>query len=168
MGVQVWDRDRVWSCGTGNPMSGTSSGRAYSRDPHDRVEIDEARVYALLDDRSALRRDGRYRANVWTGAFPALNTGADGYKVTSPVGAYGRDGLGFEDLAGNVWEWTADWYAPYGAPAATPGREKAQRGGSFLCDPDVCYGFRVSGRAHATPDSALMHVGFRCAREPVG
>jgi sulfatase modifying factor 1 len=112
-----------------------------------------------------LLRDGRYRANVWTGAFPAINTAADGYKASSPVGAFGRDRLGFEDLAGNVWEWTADAYAPYGRRGSGPWAEKVQRGGSFLCDPNVCYGFRVSARAHATPESALMHVGFRCARD---
>lgn len=116
-----------------------------------------------------LEQDGRYRANVWTGVFPMLNTGADGYKTTSPVGAYGRDALGFTDLAGNVWEWAEDWYRPYRErdqpwPEGQSG-EKVQRGGSFLCDPKVCYGFRVSARGHSSPESSLMHVGFRCARD---
>ncbi len=121
---------------------------------------------------NALVEGGRYRANVWTGAFPAINTAKDGYKLTSPVGAFGADELGLVDLAGNVWEWTADWYRPYterARPWAGGAQgEKVQRGGSFLCDPGVCYGFRVSARAHATPDSSLMHVGFRCARDVAG
>lgn len=116
----------------------------------------------------ALARDGRWRANVWTGAFPAVNTAEDGYRTTSPVGAFGRGPLGLTDMAGNVWEWTADWYRPYaerGQPwDGRAGGEKAQRGGSFLCDAQMCSGFRLAARGHATPDSSHMHVGFRCAK----
>ncbi len=115
-----------------------------------------------------LVKNGHYRANVWTGLFPLINTAKDGYKTTSPVGAFGEGPLGLSDMAGNVWEWTRDWYRPYAEreqlwPAGKSG-EKVQRGGSFLCDPSYCYGFKVTARGHATPDSSHMHVGFRCAR----
>jgi formylglycine-generating enzyme len=109
--------------------------------------------------------DGRYRANVWTGVFPVINTVADGYRTTSPVGAFGTDAAGLTDMAGNVWEWTGDWYRPYAARVDAPTAEKVQRGGSFLCDPKFCYGFRVTARGHASPESSHMHVGFRCARD---
>lgn len=133
-----------------------------------RIGEPEGSAHAFGND---LLKDGRYRANVWTGVFPMLNTVKDGYATTSPVGAFGEGPLGLADMAGNVWEWTGDWYRPYAErtqpwPAGRVG-EKVQRGGSFLCDPNVCYGFRVTARGHATPDSSHMHVGFRCARDVV-
>jgi sulfatase modifying factor 1 len=122
------------------------------------------RAHAFGD---ALVSNGRYRANVWTGVFPVINTAEDGYRATSPVGAFGEGPLGLTDMAGNVWQWTADWYRAYGDTSRekpAPG-EKVQRGGSFLCDPKFCYGFRVAARNHATPESSHMHVGFRCAKD---
>ncbi|MGB0921500.1 MAG: formylglycine-generating enzyme family protein [Alphaproteobacteria bacterium] len=112
-----------------------------------------------------LLHEGEYLANVWTGIFPVMNTGNDGFHTTSPIGHYGVTPIGLTDMAGNVWEWVDTWFTPYPDTGETGGTEKVQRGGSYLCDPKVCHGFRVTARGHATPDSSHIHVGFRCAKD---
>ena len=80
----------------------------------------------------------RYLLNAWEGTFPLLDTGADGYRTTSPVGAFGTAPSGLTDMAGNVWEWTSSWYLPYGAEQTSPRKvmeSVCRRGGSFLCSP---------------------------------
>jgi|KBSSwiStaDraftv2_1062776.scaffolds.fasta_scaffold00363_14 sulfatase modifying factor 1 len=114
------------------------------------------------------RRGIHFDANVWEGLFPLLDSGEDGYRGTSPVGAFGAAPSGLTDMAGNVWQWTASWYLPYGSPTAKPrdlSAERVRRGGSFLCDPTFCEGFRATARGHSTPDTSLINVGFRCAAD---
>ncbi len=117
----------------------------------------------------SLVKDGQHKANVWNGRFPAFNTNTDGYATTSPVGVFGATSTGLVDMGGNVWEWTADWYRSYADRnkefRPNPNSEKAQRGGSFLCEPGWCHGYRVSGRSHSTPETALYHVGFRLVKD---
>ncbi len=109
-----------------------------------------------------------YKANTWQGYFPQVNTVADGYEYTSPVGAFGKSPLGLMDMSGNVWEWCEEWYLPYGTDQSdfqpTQESEKVIRGGSFMCDPSYCHGYRVSGRSGTTPETGLFHVGFRCVK----
>ena len=101
-------------------------------------------------------RDGeRWRLNAWQGAFPTANTLEDGYLFASPVGSFPPTPIGLIDMVGNVWQWTSSTFDE---------GKRAMRGGSFLCDANVCHGYRIDARQGATPDSALMHVGFRCAR----
>lgn len=107
-----------------------------------------------------------YKANIWQGTFPAINTGEDGYLFTCPIGTFGKTELGLTDISGNVWEWCQDWYLPYDSSQEDyeprEDSEKVMRGGSFMCDPSYCHGYRVSGRSGSTPETGLFHVGFRC------
>jgi len=115
------------------------------------------------DDRSAYPWgqdayvEGRARANTWEGTFPSANTLRDGYLFTSPIDAYPPSPLGLRDIVGNVWQWTT---SPFDVSA--PDGARAIRGGSHLCDPDVCHGFRVDARQHALPPHRSAHVGARC------
>lgn len=126
-------------------------------------------------------------ANTWQGRFPFENTALDGWARTSPVGSFPSNGYGLHDMAGNVWEWTEDWYsaerteaADHGccAPDAARGGGRAAsfdpmqpdipiprkvvKGGSHLCTPQYCYRYRPAARQPQMIDTAMSHLGFRC------
>jgi len=119
-------------------------------------------------DTNTVTEDGAFKANFWQGAFPLYNNEKDGYKYTSPVGAFGENPLGLQDMAGNVWEWCSDWKSTLNSSSTkltgTSSMEKVQRGGSFLCDTNICHGFRLMANSGSTPETSLMNVGFRCVK----
>jgi formylglycine-generating enzyme required for sulfatase activity len=122
--------------------------------------------------------EGRPHANHWQGSFPHSDTGADGFTATAaPVGCFPANGYGLHDMAGNVWEWTSDWYRPGIAQAPeSPAREAAFdpaepgvpkrviKGGSYLCADNYCFRYRPAARQAGPPDSGSSHVGFRTVR----
>ena len=108
-----------------------------------------------------------YMCNTWDSGYPHTIGSKDGFKYTSPIGHFKENSLGIFDMAGNVWEWCYNWHLPYeGNSQIFPNdlRGKAQRGGSFLCNPNYCHGFRLSARSATSPESSLFHVGFRCVK----
>jgi formylglycine-generating enzyme required for sulfatase activity len=113
----------------------------------------------------ALKTDGRFRANTYTGTFPVEDTKEDGYAGTSPVGSFPPNGYGLFDMGGNVWNWTADVYAERaGASPLAHEVRRVIKGGSFLCNPSYCESYRPSARRGTPFDTGSSHVGFRCVR----
>jgi formylglycine-generating enzyme len=135
--------------------------------------------YAWGDD---FRPGGKIMANSWQGRFPYLNTKEDGWERTSPVGSFPPNGFGLYDMAGNVWQWCADWYRPDAyepSPSANPQGpsdsfdpeephipKRVQRGGSFLCSDQYCSRYMPGGRGKGAVDTGTSHAGFRCVLSP--
>jgi formylglycine-generating enzyme len=141
------------------------------------------------------RPGGRLMANTWDGPdFPWRSTGESGWLRTSPVGSFPPNGYDLFDLAGNVWEWTDDWWVgrrdpgasccgssavprdPRGGDAAGsvdpdqpqfPTPRKVVKGGSHLCADTYCLRYRPAARRPQMIDTGMSHLGFRCVR-PVG
>lgn len=119
------------------------------------------------------------------------NTGAKGWRGTSPVGLFAPNGYGLNDATGNVWEWTSDYHSPRGAagadlvtnacctPPANPRGENPEgsydigrpgahiprrviKGGSHLCAPSYCLRYRPAARQPQAVDTSTSHIGFRC------
>ena len=93
----------------------------------------------------------------------------DGYAGTAPVGRFPRaqTQAGMLDMVGNVWEWTADWYALYQADAQTnpkgpaAGDKKAIRGGGF--NGELPNWLNPAARYFQVATASVHAIGFRCA-----
>jgi len=119
-----------------------------------------------------LKPDGEHRCNIWQGDFPDHNTADDGYLATAPVNEYEPNEYGLHNVAGNVWEWCADWFsAEYHTTDAyshdnptgpDDGDQRVMRGGSHLCHRSWCNRYRVAARSKNAPDSSTTNIGFRC------
>jgi len=129
------------------------------------------------------RPGGKVMANTWQGEFPWQNLLEDGYAWTSPVGAFAPNCYGLHDMAGNVWEWTTDWFQshakilktcctldnPRGGrmeescdPSQLPVPRRVMKGGSHLCAPNYCHRYRPAARMAQPIDTSTSHLGFRC------
>lgn len=114
---------------------------------------------------------GRVMCNIFKGDFPNVRPGQQ--VGTSPVLSYPPNGYGLFNMAGNVWEWCADWYGLPGIdagvltdPTGPPdGAAKVMRGGSYLCHPSYCNRYRVAARSSNTPQSSAGNIGFRIAAD---
>ncbi len=126
--------------------------------------------------------DGTPKANSWDGEFPINNILRDGFELLAPVKQYAPNDFGLYDIAGNVWEWCADYYDhnyyqtfdankvadnPKGPKKSfDPGEpnisKRVIRGGSFLCSDSYCSGYRAAARMRNSEDTGMSHLGFRC------
>lgn len=104
--------------------------------------------------------------NIWQGEFPHTNTAEDGYIATSPVDEFRQNDYDLYSIIGNVWEWTSDYWEEKDKTKEDPGtRNRARKGGSYLCHKSYCYRYRCAARSENTEDSSAGNLGFRCAKD---
>ena len=134
-------------------------------------------------------KDGRWMTNSHQGHFPIQDTGDDQYEGIAPVAQFPPNGYGFFDMAGNVWEWTSDWYRPdyYTALATSLGvarnpqgppssfdpsepsvPKRVHSGGSFLCTDQYCSRYMVGTRGKGEGSTGANHLGFRLVKSAGG
>ncbi len=123
-------------------------------------EWDDARANTAgrLAGRSLLKFDDW---NAWWNSFDVLQYGAP----TTPVGSFpqGASPYGLLDCAGNVWQWTADWYKPY--PGSTYQSKnfgetrRVLRGGAWFNHPIIA---RAAYPTYDQPLNRVIYIGFRC------
>jgi eukaryotic-like serine/threonine-protein kinase len=102
----------------------------------------------------------------------AMYASDDGFANTAPVGSFpaGKSRFGLQDVVGNVWEWVADWSAPYTAAAQSDpkgpdtGTAKVIRGGAWNGSEPAWV--RPTFRYWNDPKTKSYGVGFRCAADP--
>jgi len=130
-----------------------------------------------------LRPGGKWMANIYQGRFPITDQNEDGFAGIAPVAQYPANGYGLYDVAGNVWEWTSDWYRPdsYAQmaaegrvarnptgpeapfdPAEPKEKKRGHRGGSYLCTEQYCSRYMIGTRGKGEVSSGSNHLGFRC------
>lgn len=138
-----------------------TDGRGYpwGDEPPDATRVNACGTECVVVEERELQRG-------WT----AMYDGDDGAVSTAPVGSYpaGASPFGVLDMAGNVWEWTADWYAAYTDVATTDPRSPAV--GKYRVTRGGGWGVGWSGkkatvlRGKNRPTSRNVFIGFRCAR----
>ena len=112
----------------------------------------------------------------WGNDWDPTRANGPGGSTTKPVGSYptGVSPYGVHDMAGNVWEWVADWYDERyyaSSPAANPtgpssGTERVFRGGSWFSSQPTS--LRSAFREHTNGFEFGLRdtmTGFRCARD---
>lgn len=156
-------------------------------DTHPMVNVNWADAKAYADwagaalpteaqwEKAARGTDGRRYpwGNAWDAAKCSNSVGANHPQQTAPVGSFptGASAYGCLDMAGNVWQWCADWYAEdyyQHSPTRNPtgpntGTTRVMRGGSWYGNYKGVY--LCMSRGDNSPNTVSDIIGFRCVIE---